>query len=69
MVCAVFIPAYESKGLTGQKSAFERANLNVKQDIMEISTSGYMFDARIDEEVFGFTYDFLEFYRYYISYE
>lgn len=41
--------------------------LNVPKSILNITPQGDMFDGRIDEEVFGATYDFVELYLYYLS--
>lgn len=41
--------------------------LNVPKSIIDIPPSGDMYDGRIDEEVFGVPYDFVELYMYYLS--
>ncbi len=41
--------------------------LNVPQSILEVSPQGDMYDGRIDEEVFGASYDFVEYYLHYLS--
>lgn len=42
-------------------------HLGVPDSILNVVPTGDMYDARVDEEVFGFPYDFIEFYRYYLN--
>jgi NAD+ synthetase len=41
--------------------------LNVPKSIIEVSPQGDMYDGRIDEDVFGASYDFVEYYLYFLS--
>lgn len=41
--------------------------LNVPETILKVSPKGDMYDARIDEEVFGASYDFVEYYLHYMT--
>lgn len=41
--------------------------LNVSKSILEVSPQGDMYDGRIDEEVFGSSYDFVEYYLHYMT--
>jgi NAD+ synthetase len=41
--------------------------LNVPQSIMNAVCTGDMFDGRVDEEVFGTSYDFVELYLWYLN--
>lgn len=41
--------------------------LGVPSSLLDVVPTGDMYDARVDEEVFGFPYDFIEFYRHYLS--
>lgn len=41
--------------------------LNTPQSIMEVNPQGDMYDGRIDEEVFGASYDFVEYYLYFLT--
>lgn len=41
--------------------------LGVPESILNVSPQGDMYDGRIDEEVFGASYDFLEYYQHYMS--
>ncbi len=41
--------------------------LGVPEVLLDVVPTGDMYDARVDEEVFGFPYDFVEFYRYYLN--
>lgn len=41
--------------------------LKVPQSILDATPNGDMYDARVDEEVFGAPYDFVELYLYYLS--
>lgn len=43
--------------------------LNVTEEIINISPTGDMYDSRLDEEVFGAPYGFIELYRYYLNLE
>lgn len=43
------------------------AELQVIDSIMEVTPSGDMYDSRVDEEVFGTSYDFVELYHEYLS--
>ncbi len=43
--------------------------LDMTQDILNVIPTGDMYDGRVDEEVFGFPYEFVEFYRYYLNME
>lgn len=42
--------------------------LGVPESLLDVVPTGDMYDARVDEEVFGFPYDFIEFYRYYLNF-
>lgn len=42
--------------------------LEVPKSIMEVTPSGDMYDNRVDEEVFGAPYDFVELYLNYLNY-
>ncbi len=39
--------------------------LSIPQSIIDVIPTGDMYDSRVDEEVFGFPYSFIEFYRFY----
>jgi NAD+ synthetase len=41
--------------------------LNVPDSIINVSPTGDMYDSRLDEEVFGAPYGFIELYRFYLS--
>lgn len=41
--------------------------LNVPNSIMNVSPTGDMYDSRLDEEVFGAPYSFVELYTYFLS--
>lgn len=41
--------------------------LNVPESILTVSPQGDMYDGRIDEEVFGASYDFVEYYLHFMS--
>lgn len=41
--------------------------LSIPKSILEVSPQGDMYDGRIDEEVFGASYDFVEYYLHYLS--
>lgn len=43
------------------------AHLGVHQSIMDATPSGEMYDGRVDEEVFGAPYDFVELYLAYLA--
>lgn len=43
------------------------AFLSVPKSILEVSPQGDMYDGRIDEEVFGASYDFVEYYLHYMT--
>jgi NAD+ synthase (glutamine-hydrolysing) len=40
--------------------------LGVPESIISVAPTGDMFDGRVDEEVFGFPYGFVELYRYFL---
>lgn len=42
-------------------------NLSIPNNIISDSPTGDMYDGRLDEEVFGVPYDFVELYTYYLS--
>ena len=42
-------------------------SLNVPESILTVSPQGDMYDGRVDEEVFGASYDFVEFYLHYMT--
>ncbi len=42
--------------------------LNIPRSIINVKPSGDMYDGRIDEDVFGTTYDFVELYVSYLSF-
>lgn len=42
--------------------------LNIPLSILEVVPTGDMYDNRVDEEVFGASYDFVELYMNYLSY-
>jgi len=42
--------------------------LGIPKSIMEVTPSGDMYDSRVDEEVFGAPYDFVELYLNYLNY-
>ena len=44
------------------------AVLGVPTSVQEVAPTGDMFDGKTDEEVFGFPYDFLEFYQAWLSF-
>ena len=39
--------------------------LSIPESIINVVPTGDMYDSRVDEEVFGFPYSFVEFYRFY----
>lgn len=41
--------------------------LNVPKSILNVSPQGDMYDGRVDEEVFGASYDFVEYYLHYMT--
>jgi NAD+ synthetase len=41
--------------------------LNVPKSILDVSPKGDMYDGRIDEEVFGAPYDFVEYYLHFLT--
>lgn len=41
--------------------------LNVPESILTVSPQGDMYDGRVDEEVFGASYDFVEYYLHYMT--
>lgn len=41
--------------------------LNIPSSILQVSPQGDMYDGRIDEEVFGASYDFVEYYLHYMT--
>lgn len=43
------------------------AALGVPESILEVTPTGDMFDGRVDEEVFGCSYDFIELYNHYLE--
>ena len=40
--------------------------LNIPKSILNVTPTGDMYDNRIDEEVFGASYDFVELYMYFL---
>jgi NAD+ synthase (glutamine-hydrolysing) len=43
--------------------------LGVPKSILEVTPAGDMFDGRVDEEVFGATYDFVELYHHWLQHD
>ncbi len=42
-------------------------SLCVPRSLLDVIPTGDMYDSRVDEEVFGFPYDFIELYRHYLN--
>lgn len=40
--------------------------LNIPESVMKVTPAGDMYDSRVDEEVFGASYDFVELYQEYL---